>query len=303
MPKIILTILGCYSATPRTLKNPTSQVLEMGNELFLIDCGEGTQVQLRKAKIKLQRIDNIFISHLHGDHFFGLPGLLSTLNLLGRKNKLTIHLPENGIKSINQLLIASKCELKYPLYFNPLNNKEPVEIYNEKGIQVKTIPLTHRIYTNGFLFKELSVKKQLNLVALSKHNVDKTYYSKVTQGFDITIGEKKIRNELLTLGDIPLKSYAFCSDTAYCEDIVSIIKDVDYLYHESTFLNKHKNLALLTKHSTAEQAAQIAKKSKVKNLILGHYSTRYKNLNDFKKEAETIFKNTWLSDDGKKISW
>ena len=282
-----LTILGCYSATPRILTNPTSQVLEVKGHMFLIDCGEGTQVQLRKHKIKFSRIKRIFISHLHGDHFFGLVGLISTFRLLTRETDLHIYGPK-GIKEVITLQMKlADSWTNYKLIFHELTSKESELIFEDEKVEVHTIPLNHRVYTNGFLFKEKEGKRKLDISAVEKANINVAYYRKLTQGFDV-VNEKDdvtIKNNTVTKpGDKP-KSYAFCSDTMYKEDIVPIIENVDVLYHESTFLETQAHLAPKTKHSTAKEAANIAKKANAGKLLLGHYSTRYKDLNDFKTRS------------------
>ncbi|MFI1773623.1 ribonuclease Z [Thalassobellus citreus] len=295
-----LSILGCYSATPRTLNNTTSQVLEINNHMFLIDCGEGTQVQLRKHKIKFNRIKHIFISHLHGDHFFGLVGLISTFRLLTRETDLHIYGPK-GIKEIVvlQMKLADSWT-NYKLYFHELTSKKSELIFEDDKVEVHTIPLKHRVYTNGFLFKEKEGERKLDVYAAESANINKAYYRKLKQGFDVEneAGEL-VKNELVTKPGNPPKSYAFCSDTCYKEDIVPIIKNVSVIYHESTFLDKHAHLASKTKHSTAKEAATIAKLSNAGKLLLGHYSTRYDSLKPFKEEAQEVFSNVELCDDGK----
>ncbi len=295
-----LTILGCYSATPRTNTNPTSQVLDIQNHLFLIDCGEGTQVELRRNKIKFARIKHIFISHLHGDHFFGLVGLISTFRLLTREADLHIYGPK-GLKDIITLQMKlTESWTNYQLIFHELTSKDSQCIFEDDKVEVHTIPLNHGVYTNGFLFKEKENERKLNVTAAENEHINVAYFRKLKQGFDVLNEEGKlIKNELVTSdGKKPL-SYAFCSDTMYDEAIILIIKNVDVLYHESTFLDKNKKLAEPTKHSTAKQAATIAKKANVKRLILGHYSTRYSNINEFKVEANTVFDNVELAEDGK----
>lgn len=295
-----LKVLGCYSATPRTLNNTTSQVLEIANHMFLIDCGEGTQVQLRKHKIKFNRIKHIFISHLHGDHFFGLVGLISTFRLLTRETDLHIYGPK-GIKEIVTLQMKlADSWTNYNLYFHELTSKESELIYEDDKTEIYTIPLDHRVYTNGYLFKEKEGDRKLNVGAAEDAKINVAYYRKLKQGFDVVNEEGDlIANELVTHPSQKPKSYAFCSDTVYKEDIVPLIKDVDVLYHESTFLDKHEHLAFKTKHSTAKQAATIAKKANAKMLILGHYSTRYDGLSDFMDEAQAVFENVELAEDGK----
>lgn len=295
-----LTILGCYAATPRTITNPTSQVLEIKNRMFLIDCGEGTQVQLRKNKIKFSKINQVFISHLHGDHFFGLIGLISTFSLLGRTTDLNIYGPK-GIKEIILLqLRLSNSWTNYDLYFHELESEVSETIFEDDKVVVKTIPLKHRVYTNGFLFQEKIGERKLNMDEVLNHDIESCYYQKIKNGKDITLEDGRIiSNSILTFDPIQPKSYAFCSDTVYHEAIVPIIENVDVLYHESTFLESEDTLALKTLHSTAKQAARIALKANAKQLILGHYSTRYDSITVFQEEAKTIFPEVLLADDGK----
>jgi ribonuclease Z len=295
-----LSILGCYSATPRTLNNTTSQVLEINNHMFLIDCGEGTQVQLRRHKIKFNRIKHIFISHLHGDHFFGLVGLISTFRLLTRETDLHVYGPK-GIKEVVTLQMKlADSWTNYNLYFHELTSTDSELIFEDEKVEVYTIPLNHRVYTNGFLFKEKVGLRKLKVHAAEAANIDVAYYRKLTQGFDVmNENGEMISNETVTKAGPKPKSYAFCSDTMYKEDIVPIIKNVDVLYHESTFLDQHAHLAEKTKHSTAKEAARIAEQAQVGTLVLGHYSTRYGDLNVFKEEAQTVFENVELAEDGK----
>lgn len=297
-----LTILGCYAATPRTLSNPTSQILEIKNNVFLIDCAEGTQVQLRKSKVKFSKINHIFISHLHGDHFYGLVGLVSTFMLLNRESDLHIYGPK-GIKEIILLqLRASGSFTGYNLYFHELESKASETIFEDEKVIVKTIPLTHRIYTNGFLFQEKNIERKINIEAVENYNIDKVYFNKIKFGGDVKLDDGTlIPNSELSFDPQVAKSYAYCSDTMYDESIIPIIENIDYLYHESTFLESEAHLSERTMHSTAKQAATIALKANVKNLILGHYSTRYGNIKLFKQEAEIIFPNVHLADDGKEF--
>jgi ribonuclease Z len=295
-----LTILGCHSATPRWDANPTAQVLETKGHLFLIDCAEGTQVQLRKFKVKFSRIKHIFISHLHGDHFYGLVGLISTFRLLGREANLHIYGPKGIKEAITLQLKLANSWTNYPLIFHELDSKSPELIFEDDKITVHTIPLDHRVYTNGFLFREKSGERKLNINAAVKHNIDKSYYSKIKQGHDFTQEDGTvIPNEYLTRDPDPSKSYAYCSDTAYSPKIARQIEKVTALYHESTFLEQHQLLADKTKHSTAKEAGTIAKKAGAGVLILGHYSGRYANKEGFLKEASVIFENVELAEDGK----
>ena len=295
-----LTVLGCYAATPRTLTNPTSQVLEINNQVVLIDCGEGTQVELRRHKIKFSRINHIFISHLHGDHFFGLPGFISTMRLLGREKALHVYGPKGIKEAITLLLKLGDSWTNYPLLFHELTSKEQELIFEDDKISVTTIPLDHRVYTNGYLFREKLGKRKLNVTAAEKYGIDKAYYNNIKNGKNITLDNGTIvSNSKLTFDPPEPKSYAFCSDTVYDESLAEKIKNVDILYHESTFLETETDLAVKTKHATAKQAAMVAKKANVKTLMLGHYSTRYKSIALFKEEASTIFPNVVLADDGK----
>ncbi len=297
-----VTILGCYAATPRSFTNPTSQVLEIKNHLFLIDCGEGTQVQLRKNRVKFSKIQHVFISHLHGDHFYGLVGLISTFRLLNREKELHVYGPK-GIKEIITLqLKLANSWTNYPLIFHELTSKEPQLLYEDTKVSVSTIPLKHRVYTNGFLFQEKPGERKLLINEAVKRNIDVSLYKSLKKGKDVVSEDGKlIANHLVTEDPLPPKSYAYCSDTVFDLEIVPLIKNASALYHESTFLEKEFDLAFPTKHSTARQAATIAKEAQVKKLILGHYSTRYDNIEFFKEEAETVFSNCVLADDGVEI--
>lgn len=296
-----LTILGCHSATPRVNSHPTSQVLEIKNHTFLIDCGEGTQVQLRKFGVRFSKINHIFISHLHGDHIYGLVGLISTFRLLNRQNVLHIYAPK-GLKEIITLqLKLSNSWTNYLLVFHELSAIESEQIYEDSTVEVHTIPLNHRVYTNGFLFKEKPGERKLNMETIKTYpEIERCDYQNLKNGknFILKNGEV-VHNKNLTLDPAKPLSYAFCSDTIFYPDIVQIIKKVDCLYHEATFLNDKKQLAETTKHATAEQAATIAKLANVKMLILGHYSGRYASIERFKTEATIVFKNTHLADTGK----
>jgi ribonuclease Z len=298
-----LTILGCHSATPREYKHTTSQLLEIRGNLFLIDCGEGTQMQLRKSKIKFSRIQHIFISHLHGDHFYGLIGLISTFRLLGRTAPLTIYGPK-GIKEIITLqLKLAKSWTDYELHFKELVSTVSVPLYEDEHVKVATIPLDHRVYTNGFLFSTKSEKRKIKSKAIAGLDLKPFHFLQLQDGFSIQLENgNTYKNEELTAAPDPPKQYAYCSDTAYNKALIDRVAGVDLLYHESTFLELHKELAKKTKHSTAKEAADIAQKAGVKKLMLGHYSNRYSDKNDFIKEASVIFENVILSEDLKSFS-
>ena len=284
-----LNILGCHSATPLENAHTTSQVLEVKDHLFLIDCGEGTQIQFRQRKIKFSRIKHIFISHLHGDHFYGLVGLISTFRLLGRTADLHIYGPK-GIKEIITL------QLKLA---NSWTNDSEL-IFEDDSLTVHTIPLDHRVYTNGFLFQEKPGLRLLDKEKIKNYNIPHYEFKNLKLGKNLTLEDgTTLKNELVTHDPHPSKRYAFCSDTAYNESIVSLIKQVDLLYHEATFLDAHQSLAKKTKHSTAVQAANIAQLAQVKRLVLGHFSSRYRDKNDFLVEASPIFEAVSLASDGK----
>jgi ribonuclease Z len=297
-----LTILGCHSATPRSNAHTSAQLLEIQNEFFLIDCGEGTQSQLRQYKIKFSRIERVFISHLHGDHFFGLIGMISTFSLLNRKADLHLYAPVGLKEIIIQQLKLSNSWLSYALIFHELSSSDSELIFENEKIEVYTIPLTHRIYTNGFLFKEKPGPRKLNMRAISKYpEIEVCDYQHIKNGRDFKINDDQtISNAELTMDPPKILQYAYCSDTVYDERIIPIIEGVDLLYHESTFLEDRKDLAAKTKHATALQAAIIAKKSGVNQLILGHYSSRYKDLQLFLQEAQKEFTNVSLAEAGKK---
>lgn len=295
-----LTILGCYSATPRADAHPTAQVLEVKNHSFLLDCGEGTQRQLRKYKISFARIKHIFITHLHGDHVYGLIGFISTMALLQRETELNIYGPK-GIKELILIqLKLSKSYTSFPLRFHELESDQPEIIFEDDKVSVETIPLDHRVYTNGYLIKEKPGPRKLLIDEVEKYNIDMAFYNNIKAGKDIVLDNGEvIPNEKLTGPPTPPKSYAFCTDTVYKPEIVEQIKNVTTLYHESTFQEDKLDLCEFTKHSTAKQAAMIAKKANAERLILGHYSSRYKSLEGFRTEAREVFENVDLARDGK----
>ncbi|WP_297802099.1 ribonuclease Z [uncultured Polaribacter sp.] len=298
---ITLTILGCHSATPRINAFPTSQYLEINNSHFLIDCGEGTQRQMRKYKVGFSKINHIFISHLHGDHFYGLVGLLSTYGILNREKELHIYGPK-GIKEVTLLqLKISQSHAKYKIIFHELTSRKSELIFENDNVSVTTIPLNHRVYTNGYLFKEKEKPRKLNMLNISGYSeIGKADYLNLKAGRDFTLASGDIiPNTELTLNPQKPLSFAFCSDTRYKPDIIPIIKNADLLYHEATFLSDKEDLAKKTKHATSKQAAQIAKDANIHKLVIGHYSSRYKDISLFKKEAIETFKNTELAEPGK----
>ena len=291
-----LTILGYNSAIPTVKSAPTAQFLEMEERCFLIDCGEGTQVQLRKAKAKFSKINHIFISHLHGDHVFGLPGLISSFRLLGRETPLHVYGPK-GIKEMMETIFRiTETHQGFEVVFHELYSKKSEKVFEDNRVEVFTIPLDHRIYCNGYLFKEKPKERHLNMQEISKYpEIEICDYHNLKRGKNIQLSDGYIlKNENLTKPAEPSVSYAFCSDTRYLESIIPIIKNVDVLYHEATFLHDLKKMADYTGHSTALEAAKIARKANVKKLILGHFSNRYNDLSVFLNEACEIFPETYL---------
>lgn len=291
-----LTILGYNSAIPTVKSAPTAQFLEMEERCFLIDCGEGTQVQLRKAKAKFSKINHIFISHLHGDHVFGLPGLISSFRLLGRETPLHVYGPK-GIKEMMETIFRiTETHQGFEVVFHELSSKKSEKVFEDNRVEVFTIPLDHRIYCNGYLFKEKPKERHLNMQEISKYpEIEICDYHNLKRGKDIQLSDGYIlKNENLTKPAEPSVSYAFCSDTRYFESIIPIIKNVDVLYHEATFLHDLKKMADYTGHTTALEAAKIARKANVKKLILGHFSNRYHDLSVFLNEACEIFPETYL---------
>ena len=291
-----LTILGYNSAIPTVKSAPTAQFLEMEERCFLIDCGEGTQVQLRKAKAIFSKINHIFISHLHGDHVFGLPGLISSFRLLGRETPLHVYGPK-GIKEMMETIFRiTETHQGFEVVFHELSSKKSEKVFEDNRVEVFTIPLDHRIYCNGYLFKEKPKERHLNMQEISKYpEIEICDYHNLKRGKDIQLSDGYIlKNENLTKPAEPSVSYAFCSDTRYLESIIPIIKNVDVLYHEATFLHDLKKMADYTGHTTALEAAKIARKANVKKLILGHFSNRYNDLSVFLNEACEIFPETYL---------
>ncbi|MFY7815148.1 MAG: ribonuclease Z [Chryseobacterium taeanense] len=291
-----LTILGFNSAIPTINSSPTAQLLEMEERSFLIDCGEGTQVQLRKAKAKFSRINHIFISHLHGDHCFGLPGLIASFRLLGRETPLHVYGPKGIKKMLETIFTITETHRGFEVVYHELDKDYSEKIYEDNRVEVYTIPLDHRIYCNGYLFKEKPKERHLNMQEISKYKeIETCDYHNIKAGKDFILSDGYVlKNEILTTDPVPPVSYAFCSDTRYLETVIPIIKNVTVLYHESTFLHDLKEMADYTGHTTALEAATIARKADVGKLILGHFSNRYGDLTVFTDEARVVFPNTFL---------
>ena len=294
-----LTILGCDSAIPTITKQQTAQLLNVNERFFLIDCGENTQVQLRKYKLSFQRINHVFISHLHGDHYYGLIGLITSMHLLGRKKELHIYAHVALKEIINIQLSASNTILNYPLFFHVIPNDDEIVLYSDQNIEIKNILLDHTIDCSGFIFKEKKYKRKIIKEKLDEFKIPFEEISNLRKGKDLLLkdGRKILNHEVTKEGDSP-KSYAYCSDTRFFSSIISKIKNVDLLYHETTFCDVHFDIAQKTGHSTTIEAAKIAKKAKAKKLIIGHYSKRYSDLNELLNESRSIFENSFLSREG-----
>lgn len=296
---MILTILGSSSALPTSTRNLTAHVLNVDERFFLIDCGEGTQLQMRKYKAKLGRLNHIFISHLHGDHVFGLPGLISTFNLLGRTQALHIYAHPDLKKILGQFLQYFIIKSEFEIIYHPLNQSQFEQIYEDNKLVVYSFPLKHRVPTCGFLFKEKERLRNIRKDVIDYYQIPVRDIIQIKRGEDyITSEGLLIPNEKLTIQTHPSKSYAYCSDTAYLEDIIPYIFNVDVLYHESTYGEEDTLRAKETLHSTATDAATIAKKAQAKKLIIGHFSARYKDADVLVAQARSIFPNTFAAEEG-----
>lgn len=297
-----LKILGSGSAMPTPERNTTSQLLKTDKEYFLIDCGEATQHQLMKFKCKMSKIRYIFISHLHGDHFFGLAGLLSSFRLLKREKELDIFGPAGLEKSIEQLLQTSKINLPFELNYHELSSDKKNKILITEHLKVFSFPLQHRLPTTGFLFQEKEMPANIKKSFVKNHDIPIDEFKKIKAGNDF-VDEEGITHKFsdITIQAKQPKSFAYCSDTGFNKDLEKYFNNVDLLYHEATFLNKNEELANEKMHSTAKQAAIIADITNSKNLLLGHFSNRNKDVEKYRKEAKEIFANVELAYDGKEI--
>lgn len=295
-----LTVLGCSSATPTLERHSSAQVLNVNERLFLIDCGEGAQIQMRRFRVKFQRINHIFISHLHGDHYLGLMGLLFTLHLLGRTKELHLYADPDLQEIIDMQLEISQTILQYPLTFHPLDSTKSEILYEDEMILVRSIPLEHRIPTSGFLFREKPRDMKIKKEILEKVIIPVDAFDSIKKGNDFTDENGRFfKNSELANEGSPSVSYAYCSDTGYTDTYLSIIRGVDMLYHEATFLKDKEKNAREKFHCTASDAANTALKAGVKKLIIGHYSARYDDLTPLLDEAKGIFNNTVLAEEGK----
>ena len=294
-----VTILGSSSALPTSTRFPSAHVLNAHERLFLIDCAEGTQMQLRRLHIKMSKINHIFISHLHGDHVLGLVGLISTLNLVGRKSELHIYAHKELEKNLLYNIQFFIDELNFKITFHALNPKKHEIIYDDGKLTVETLPLKHRVPSTGFLFKEKKGFPNIRKEVIEKYSLTLSDIGSIKCGNDLLLPNGQvIPNSDLTYYATEPRSYAYCSDTMYNEKLIELVKNVDLLYHEATFANSEMKLAKLTGHSTASQAATLAFNAGVKSLIIGHFSSRYKNISELIDEAKLIFQNTVGVEDG-----
>lgn len=294
-----LKILGSNSATPAYGRHQTSQLLNIGNCYFLLDCGEGCQIQLIRYKEKISRIQHILISHLHGDHFYGLIGLLNTMSLNGRQEELHLYAPPEIADVITALLRCSRTVLSFHIDFHALTFETPYIIYENSFLTVEIIPMEHRIPCFGFLFREKPKLRRINKEVLPQ-DLSISEILALKEGKDLYYADRRLKykNEMLTLPPRKSRAYAYCSDTRYTEDIIPYIQGVDLLYHEATFMHDQEERAVSRYHSTTIQAATMAKKAKVHQLLIGHFSSRYKNLEPLLWEAQDVFPNTQLAIEG-----
>ncbi|MBR3531408.1 MAG: ribonuclease Z [Bacteroidaceae bacterium] len=299
MEKFEVTVLGCGSALPTVKHNGSGMVVNIREKYFLVDCAEGTQVELRRNRIHLNRLFTVFISHLHGDHCFGLMGLISTLGLLGRTAPLHVYGPQD-IDTLFQPLIDYHCNgMTYEVVFHPIDTHQNTCIYEDRSLQVFSIPLKHRIRCCGYFFKEKELSRHILKDAIEKYAIPISQINNVKAGLDFVMPNGDvIKNELITTPPTPVRSFAYCSDTVFRPEIAEMMKGVDLLYHEATFAESEKQLCSKVYHSTAKQAAEIARLAGAKQLMLGHYSSRYDDESILLKEASEVFENTILAKEG-----
>lgn len=299
MAEFNINILGCGSALPTTRHLATSQIVDLRDKLYMIDCGEGTQVQMRRMRVRFGRLAHIFISHLHGDHCFGLPGLISTLGMLGRTGELVVHGPKEVETYLRPVMDLFCRGMEFEVRFNPVDTRSHSLVMEDRSLSVYSIPLKHRIPTCGYLFAEKPKEAHIIREMTDFYQVPVRCMKDIKQGQDYVTPEGEVvPNSRLTRPAAPPKRYAFCSDTAYNRSIIPIIEGADLLYHEATFAECDLARAKETFHSTARQAAKIARDAHVKRLVIGHYSARYEDLSELHREAEAVFPGTILGNEG-----
>ena len=299
MAEFNINILGCGSALPTTRHLATSQIVDLRDKLYMIDCGDGTQVQMRRMRVRFGRLAHIFISHLHGDHCFGLPGLISTLGMLGRTGELVVHGPKEVETYLRPVMDLFCRGMEFEVRFNPVDTRSHSLVMEDRSLSVYSIPLKHRIPTCGYLFAEKPKEAHIIREMTDFYQVPVRCMKDIKQGQDYVAPEGEVvPNSRLTRPAAPPKRYAFCSDTAYNRSIIPIIEGADLLYHEATFAECDLARAKETFHSTARQAAEIARDAHVKRLVIGHYSARYEDLSELHREAEAVFPGTILGNEG-----
>ena len=299
MAEFNINILGCGSALPTTRHLATSQIVDLRDKLYMIDCGEGTQVQMLRMRVRFGRLAHIFISHLHGDHCFGLPGLISTLGMLGRTGELVVHGPKEVETYLRPVMDLFCRGMEFEVRFNPVDTRSHSLVMEDRSLSVYSIPLKHRIPTCGYLFAEKPKEAHIIREMTDFYQVPVRCMKDIKQGQDYVTPEGEVvPNSRLTRPAAPPKRYAFCSDTAYNRSIIPIIEGADLLYHEATFAECDLARAKETFHSTARQAAEIARDAHVKRLVIGHYSARYEDLSELHREAEAVFPGTILGNEG-----
>lgn len=294
-----VTILGSNGAIPAYNRHPSAQIVTYNGHNFLIDCGEGTQLQMNRYAIKRGKLDHLFISHLHGDHYFGLIGLISSFNLNYRTAPLNIYGPKGLDEIINAHLKWGQTMLRFEIFFHPVPNDIPRKIYEDDFLTVETIILKHRLPTTGFLFREKPNMPNMRRDKILEYNLTREDILSIKEGKNyITPEGVEIPNSELTFAPRPARSYAYCCDTVYNEDILSQIMNIDLLYHDSTFITEQLDRAIETMHTTSKQSAELAAKANVKQLLLGHFSARYEDLNLLLNEAKPVFENSVLAIEG-----
>lgn len=294
---LAVTILGNNSAVPAFDRHPTSQVVTLDGNNYLVDCGEGTQIQMINYKIRRGKISHIFISHLHGDHYFGLVGLINSFSLLGHQQELHVFGPSPLQQIIEMQLKVADTKLCYPLHFHTISG--PATLVDNDRIEIKCFPTQHRIECYGFSFREKRKPRKLILESVRENNIPLHFYENLKAGEDfVTSAGETIRNEWLTVEGPKGRTYAFCADTRYNEGMIEHIKDADLIYHETTYLDHLRERALERFHTTTKQAAELARKAGVKKLLIGHFSSKYDTLEEFETEAREVFPNTELALEG-----
>ncbi|MEO1713644.1 MAG: ribonuclease Z [Bacteroidota bacterium] len=296
-----VTVLGISAAQPAFGRHPSGQIVQVQDHTYLLDCGEGTQMRLTEYGIRRAKVNHIFISHLHGDHYFGLFGLLTSMGLNGRHNPLHIHCPDPLLRSILELIVGPNGQhLGFPLEVHTHSAEQKTLILEESWGKVYALPLAHRITTTGYYFEENPFPANMRADKIVEHQIHFSEIPRIKRGGDYVTPEgDRIPHAQLTIAPRPPRSFAYCSDTAYVANLAALISGVDLLYHESTFCEDSADRALQTGHSTAKQAARLAKEAEAKQLLLGHFSSRYPTTTVFQEEAQSTFPNALIAEEGK----